>query len=120
MPTSSTPGLLKPQAFDRQAKYRFRYNRRALLIEHLGRQPSPLERLIMERAIETEWKLIQSDALAADPALSREEVREQLRIGLALERELRSGLQALGIRPKAPVTQTRSAPWQALHDEDAA
>jgi hypothetical protein len=101
MPHSLTPGLLKPQAFGRQALYRFRLNRRALLVEHLGRQPSPLERLIMERVIETEWKLIQSDAMAADPSLSREEVREQLRIGLALERELRSGLQALGVKPRS-------------------
>jgi hypothetical protein len=74
---------------------RFVYNRKAALFAHLGRPPTTIERLLIERTIQIEWALRLIDfKLRID--LPVNELRALLRTVPSLESQYRQNLTALG------------------------
>ena len=91
-----------PRKFTSLTYSRFATSRRAALIEHLGRQPSTTERLLIEQTITLEWQQrLLNRRLHDDMPVA--ELRALLRTAPSLVTEIRMNLQALGLRPPAPV-----------------
>ncbi len=94
--------IREPQVFNRQARLRFVKDRARHLVEHLGREPSYPERLVIARIAADEWFLRLSDArLERDGELSAPAMQART----AAEVRVRRDLKALG-KPAAPRAPT--------------
>jgi hypothetical protein len=100
-------------AFTKQARERFARNRRQVLREHLGRDPTFPEQIIIGRCIALEWELLRQDAkLQRGEELSGHDIRGRL----AAENRLRLDLMMLD---RTPHRHSATPTWQetlgALH-----
>lgn len=85
-----------PRAFNALTKQRFTLDRWRHLVDHLGRDPSFPERILIGRIVALEWNLLRQDAkVDAGEDLSP----HALRARMAAENRLRLDLTALGLRP---------------------
>jgi hypothetical protein len=88
-----------PRKFTKRTKARFISDRTDELMQHLGRDTSFPERLLIQRVVALEWELRRTDALIDDGS---EPSGHVLRARLAAENRLRLDLAALGLRPHGP------------------
>src|SRR5262249_39783299 len=96
-----------PRTFSRRTKQRFAADRTRQIVEHLNREPSYPEKLIIDRVVSLEWWLRRPDGrIDAGEELSGHAIRGRL----AGETRLRLDLAALGLRPQ-PKPEPRLADW---------
>jgi hypothetical protein len=96
---SAKSPLYSPRVFSKRTRARFTADRTRQILQHLNREPSYPEKLILARVIALEWWMRRLDArLDAGEDLSGHAIRGRL----AAETRLRLDLAALGLRPQAP------------------
>lgn len=96
---SASAGIFQPQTFTHRTRLRFARKRIAALVNHLGREPSYPECILLNRIVALEWELQKQDAkMDAGEELSGHAMRARH----AAENRLRLDLVALGLRAAPP------------------
>ena len=100
MPLSDAQVLFEPKKFNLRTWQRFRRNRTAELVRHIGGEASTAQAILVSRIVRNEWDLRRLDVQMMTGELSQHAMRTRL----AMENRLRLDLQALGMRPAEPKT----------------
>ncbi|HEX3861070.1 MAG TPA: hypothetical protein VHY35_05205 [Stellaceae bacterium] len=96
--TDAAEILYSPRVFNARSRQRFKADRTAQLVRHLGRDPSYPEQIIIARITAIEWDLRRMDhRIDCGEELSG----HALRARLAAETRLRLDLRDLGMKPAA-------------------
>jgi hypothetical protein len=109
--------LRQPRRFTRMSRERFAKNRRQALLAHMG-DPSVVQAILIDRAVALEWALRQIDArITADTPIDK--LRALIRTAQGTESQLRLTLQALGMKPAAPVDKPLAEILAEIHAQHA-